>query len=127
MYLVRQTPVQRLFIKYIFSRRPAAHQSVAPTSRGMVESQSYVSRMSDVDAADGYSTVAAAAQATADGMQHHATRLQQPVKIIHKEHEAITAFCINKVRQITISLCVTLTTWLICFPPSCRRERWSPK
>ena len=26
-------------------------------------------------------------------------RMQQPVKVIHKEHEAVTAFCINKVSR----------------------------
>ena len=25
--------------------------------------------------------------------------MQDPVKIIHKEHDAVTAFCINKVRE----------------------------
>ncbi len=26
--------------------------------------------------------------------------MQDPVKIIHKDHDAVTAFCINKVRKI---------------------------
>ena len=28
-------------------------------------------------------------------------RMQEAVKIIHKEHDAVTAFCINKVTEMT--------------------------
>ena len=32
-----------------------------------------------------------------DSAYQQITRMHQPVKIIHKEHDAITSFCINKV------------------------------
>lgn len=36
--------------------------------------------------------------ASAYGLAHHQiARMHQPVKIIHKDHDAVTAFCINKV------------------------------
>ena len=50
--------------------------------------------------------------------------MQQPVKVIHKEHEAVTAFCINKVssglmaiatqkelQELDVSLLLNPNTW----------------
>ena len=95
-YLIRQKPVQKVFIKNIFGRH-------SKPSR-MPESQSYMSRLS-VEAA----AAAAAASATVvdDGgsltageyVHTQVARMHQPVKIIHKDHDAVTAFCINKVRS----------------------------
>ena len=46
-FLVRQSPVQTVFVKYIFSRRKMpAGASGLPPSGGMHESQSFVSRLS---------------------------------------------------------------------------------
>ena len=33
-----------------------------------------------------------------DSAYQQIARMHQPVKIIHKEHDAITSFCINKVK-----------------------------
>ena len=93
-YLIRQKPVQKVFIKNIFGRH-------SKPSRGIPESQSYMSRLS-VEAA------AAAAAASGTGVDDgsiaageyvhtQVARMHQPVKIIHKDHDAVTAFCINKV------------------------------
>ena len=60
--------------------------------------------------------------ATAVG--HQLARMQQPVKVIHKEHEAVTAFCINKVssglmaistqkelQELDVALLLNPNTW----------------
>ena len=98
-YLIRQKPVQRVFIKSIFGRH-------SRPSRGMPESQSYMSRLS-VEAA----AAAASATVTDDGalatgeyVHTQVARMHQPVKIIHKDHDAVTAFCINKVGPLPAGL-----------------------
>ncbi len=93
--------MQRVFIKYIFSHH-SARQMHSGAGVPLPESQSYVSRLS-LEAA-----TAAAAAAGDDSFNYggagggdpasvQIARMHQPVKIIHKEHDAVTAFCINKV------------------------------
>ena len=92
-FLVRQEPVQKYFVKFIFGLR---HQKEVALSIEDIqalkastgnEAQSYVSdsqaETSDLHDSTTYRQIA---------------RMNQPVKIIHKEHDAITSFCINKVK-----------------------------
>ena len=93
-YLIRQKPVQNVFIKSIFGRH-------SRPSRGMPESQSYMSRLSVEAAAAAAASATVAddggALATGEYVHTQVARMHQPVKIIHKDHDAVTAFCINKV------------------------------
>ena len=86
--------MQKYFVKFIFGRRYQGEsvfgglQAIkAPSgneSSNVYEAQSYVSDNqleSDLP----------------DSAYQQITRMHQPVKIIHKEHDAITSFCINKV------------------------------
>ena len=97
-YLIRQKAVQKVFIKNIFGRH--SKPSRVP------ESQSYMSRLS-VEAAAAAAAAAASATAedgsiaTGEFVHTQVARMHQPVKIIHKAHDAVTAFCINKVSSIS--------------------------
>ena len=93
-FLVRQEPVQKYFVKFIFGRRyqgesvfggiQAIKASSGNESSNVYEAQSYVSdNQLETD--------------LPDSAYQQITRMHQPVKIIHKEHDAITSFCINKV------------------------------
>jgi hypothetical protein len=68
--------------------------STANDRQIMSESQSVISRLS---------AEAAGLEAPMDGLNEALTfqlaRMNQPVKIIHKDHESVTAFCINKVKK----------------------------
>ena len=100
-YLIRQKAVQKVFIKNIFGRH--SKPSRVP------ESQSYMSRLS-VEAAAAAAAAAASATAedgsiaTGEFVHTQVARMHQPVKIIHKDHDAVTAFCINKVGPLPAGL-----------------------
>lgn len=71
-FLVRQEFVQDLFIRSIFSRQPrAAGSSTLPTMNQEVKSCS--------------------------GSETPNPHLPDPVRIIHKEQDSISAFCLNLV------------------------------
>lgn len=65
-------------------------------SQNLPESQSYVSRLS-AEAAMSVVDEAAPTSEAGTMFMHQVAKMNQPVKIIHRDHEAITAFCINKV------------------------------
>ena len=131
------------FVKYIFGKRPkpATFNMMVPS-----DSQSFVggdsAAVAAVAVAGGGAAAAAAAAAAASAamaaeenpmdaqasLAHHyhsqLAKMHQPVKIIHKEHDAISAFCINKVstglmaiatqkelQELNISLLLNPTTW----------------
>ena len=97
-FLIRQEPVQKYFVKFIFGRRYQGEstfggmQALKSGNEGsnvyVSDNQSYVSdnqlEMSEMP----------------DSAYQQITRMHQPVKIIHKEHEAVTSFCINKVCKL---------------------------
>ena len=69
---------------------------------GIHESGSFVSRLSaEAHAAQEDSGGGGAGN---EGVHHQIARMHQPVKIIHKDHDAVTAFCINKVRPVNLHL-----------------------
>ncbi|XP_046688052.1 dmX-like protein 1, partial [Homalodisca vitripennis] len=97
-YLVRQEPVQELFIRCVFGKRRSA-----PSITELVES---VSGERDRPDAAGHN-------------------LPEPVRIIHKEQDSITAFCLNnvstgllalatprEVQEMDISLLLEMPSWL---------------
>lgn len=99
-YLVRQEPVQKYFVKFIFGRRyqgesgfnnfQALKASGAGTEGSNIfEAQSCIS--------DGQMETD-----LPDSSYQQIVRMHQPVKIIHKEHDAITSFCINKVCSLIL-------------------------
>ena len=94
-YLVRQESVQKHFVKFIFGKSNVKGGLFSADLCGGVipDSQSYVS---DSGAADDLP----------DGGHAQLAKMQQPVKVIHKEHDAITAFCINKVTCPHLQSCL---------------------
>lgn len=84
-YLVRQEKVQDIFIRLVFGKRISENHPGAGAS--------------NVDAMSLYSD--AVAQEDTDSMTAvsggAAERLQDPVRIIHKDQDTIAAFCINSV------------------------------
>ena len=119
MFLVRQDKVQNFFIKFIFARKSKANalqklglNNALPTSASFIsDANTAIAAMGDEDQL-----------ATAVG--HQLARMQQPVKVIHKEHEAVTAFCINKVssglmaistqkelQELDVALLLNPNTW----------------
>ena len=121
MFLVRQNKVQNFFIKFIFARKSKANalqklgnigNNTLPTSSSFIsDANTAIAAMGDEDQL-----------ATAVG--HQLARMQQPVKVIHKEHEAVTAFCINKVssglmaistqkelQELDVALLLNPNTW----------------
>ena len=121
MFLVRQNKVQNFFIKFIFGRKSKANvlqklgnlgSNTLPTSASFIsDANTAIAAMGDEDQL-----------ATAVG--HQLARMQQPVKVIHKEHEAVTAFCINKVssglmaistqkelQELDVALLLNPNTW----------------
>ena len=78
-YLVRQESVQKIFVKYIFGRK------TKPSQQNLASTLGQTSEPSDFASYDDHY------------MLQQMARIYHPVKIIHKEHDAITAFCINKV------------------------------
>ena len=116
--------MQKVFIKYIFGRQ-SRQQRLG--RGGIPESQSYVSRLSAeaaaaavVDGGDG----SMAAAAAGEYVHTQVARMLQPVKIIHKDHDAVTAFCINKVGSLlwwnekTGLLPQMTKTKLVSWPPT---------
>ena len=84
-YLVRQEEVQKHFVKFIFGKSNVKGGLFG--GDGPVEVQSFV----------GGSEGGGLAEDNTDAGQ--IMKMQQPVKVIHKDHDAITAFCINKVNE----------------------------
>jgi hypothetical protein len=88
-YLVRQESVQKIFVKYIFGRK------TNPNQQKVVSALGQTSETSDFASYDDHY------------MLQQMARIYHPVKIIHKEHDAITAFCINKV------ICLSVVTLML--------------
>ena len=119
MYLVRQEKVQNFFIKFIFGRKAKVLTSFKGiNATALPESASFISDANTAIAAIGDEDQLAAA------VGQQLARMQQPVKVIHKEHEAITAFCINKVssglmaistqkelQELDVALLLNPNTW----------------
>lgn len=119
MYLVRQDRVQNFFIKFIFGRKAKVLTHFnGINSQALTESASFISDVNTAIAALGDEDQLAAA------VGQQLARMQQPVKVIHKEHEAITAFCINKVssglmaigtgkelQELDVALLLNPNTW----------------
>ena len=80
---MRQEEVQKHFVKFIFGKSNVKGGLFG--GDGPVEVQSFV----------GGSEGGGLAEDNTDAGQ--IMKMQQPVKVIHKDHDAITAFCINKV------------------------------
>ena len=79
---MRQEEVQKHFVKFIFGKSNVKGGLFG--GDGPVEVQSFVGGGSE----GGEDNTDAGGQIM---------KMQQPVKVIHKDHDAITAFCINKV------------------------------
>ncbi|XP_071522289.1 dmX-like protein 2 [Panulirus ornatus] len=100
-YLVRQEDVQDVFVRYIFGRKRPAPEPAQYSDHGD-------DTMSEVgDAADGSGTGEGGSEMGAEN-QHEpsehggppsetAVQSLEPVRIIHKEQDSVTAYCINKV------------------------------
>ncbi|XP_068239086.1 dmX-like protein 2 isoform X2 [Palaemon carinicauda] len=99
-YLVRQEEVQDIFVRYIFGRK-------RPAPEPAHYSDHVDDAMSDVDGLEGSGTGEGGSEM--GGESHHepsehggpssetAVQSLEPVRIIHKEQDSITSFCINKV------------------------------
>ena len=93
-FLVRQEPVQKYFVKFIFGRRFQAESgtgfggthAIKASQGNDYDTQSYISDSQNLESD------------LPDSAYQQIARMHQPVKIIHKEHDAITSFCINKVK-----------------------------
>ncbi len=119
MYLVRQDRVQNFFIKFIFGRKAKVLTHChGLNSAILAESASIISDMNTAIAALGDEDQLAAA------VGQQLARMQQPVKVIHKEHEAVNGFCINKVssglmaiatakelQELDVALLLNPNTW----------------
>lgn len=96
--------MQKYFVKFIFGRRHQggvgiggiqalkASNAAANEGSNVYEAQSYISDSqvdSDFPDSAAYQQIA---------------RMHQPVKVIHKEHDAITSFCINKVEVGSVTI-----------------------
>eukprot|EP00094_Tigriopus_californicus_P002839 TCALIF_02737-PA protein Name:"Similar to DMXL1 DmX-like protein 1 (Homo sapiens)" AED:0.22 eAED:0.22 QI:0/0.72/0.68/1/1/1/19/158/2211 len=109
-----------------FLRSPintSGYGNVSITTQNMPESQSYVSRLS-AEAVLSVVDEAAPAGEAGTMFMHQVAKMNLPVKIIHRDHEAITAFCINKVssglmtissqkeiQELNISLLLNPVSW----------------
>ncbi|XP_076053753.1 rabconnectin-3 alpha isoform X2 [Oratosquilla oratoria] len=104
-YLVRQEHVQHVFVRYIFGRK-----------RPIPEPVQHIEEEEDMsdsgDGLDGTGTEVAseagAGESHHDTSEHVASENNQmslePVKVIHKDQDSITAFCINKINPGSIAL-----------------------
>ena len=92
--MVRQEPVQKYFVKFIFGRR---YQGESVFGGGQAIKASSGNEGSNVYEAQSYVSDNQLDSDMPDSAYQQITRMHQPVKIIHKEHDAITSFCINKV------------------------------
>ncbi|XP_069954424.1 dmX-like protein 2 isoform X5 [Cherax quadricarinatus] len=128
-YLVRQEEVQEVFVRYIFGRKRPTPEPVQYSDHGEEV-------MSDVgDGVDGSGTGEGGSEMGAaenqEPSEHGAPPLEsavqslEPLRIIHKEQDSITAFCINKVnaglmavatvrevQELNVSLLLDHPTWL---------------
>ena len=93
-FLVRQESVQKYFVKYIFGRRYHGESTF-----GGVQALKAGNEGSNVYISDNQSYISDSQLENdlPDSAYQQITRMHQPVKIIHKEHDAVTSFCINKV------------------------------
>jgi len=118
MFLVRQECIQNFFIKFIFGRKAKPVNFRGMNTDVLHESASFISDANTAIAATGDEDQLAVAV----GLQLE--RMKQPVKIIHKEQDAVTAFCINKVssglmaistqkelQELDVSLLLNPNTW----------------
>ena len=93
-YLVRQEPVQKYFVKFIFGKRQVPG---AALTTGCLAIRSAAAGNDDTQSFASDTQTAGAESDLPDSAYQQLARMHQPVKIIHKEHDAITSFCINKV------------------------------
>ena len=93
-FLVRQEPVQKYFVKFIFGRR---FQTASGTGFGETHAINKASQGNDYDTQSYISDSQNLESDLPDSAYQQIARMHQPVKIIHKEHDAITSFCINNV------------------------------
>ncbi|KYM98277.1 DmX-like protein 2 [Cyphomyrmex costatus] len=104
-YLVRQELVQDIFIRAVFGKRRSL-STILESSQSVVDS---VHRGTGED----------------KGSDSGTTSLPEPVRIIHKEQDSISAFCLNQVnpglmalatprevQEMNISLLLELPSWL---------------
>lgn len=78
-YLVRQESVQDIFIRAVFGKRRS------------------LSSILDTNHSGGDSVTRGATSGEDKGSDSGTTSLPEPVRIIHKEQDSISAFCLNQV------------------------------
>ncbi|XP_031780869.1 dmX-like protein 2 isoform X2 [Nasonia vitripennis] len=106
-YLVRQESVQDIFIRAVFGKRRS------------------LSSILDTNHSGGDSATRGASSGEDKGSDSGTTSLPEPVRIIHKEQDSISAFCLNQVnsglmalatprevQEMDISLLLELPSWL---------------
>ncbi|XP_058802358.1 dmX-like protein 2 isoform X2 [Phymastichus coffea] len=106
-YLVRQESIQEIFIRAVFGKRRSLSSILEPSHGG----------------AD--NTTRGSATGEDKGSDSGTTSLPEPVRIIHKEQDSISAFCLNQVnsglmalatprevQEMDISLLLELPSWL---------------
>ncbi|CAB4063326.1 unnamed protein product [Lepeophtheirus salmonis] len=87
-FLIRQQPVQHVFIKHIFGKRKVIGDSPTLSSR-VIDTNSSALKCA------GPSSYSSEGDAS-ESFQYQILKMNKPVKVIHKEQDGITAFCINK-------------------------------
>jgi len=114
-YLIRQPTTQKVFIKFIFGRKSKKPLLAAPDDTlsqvagvggegpGFMGLGAGAAALAPALVGAGADALAAGAAGTYhEARKEQMRRMVDPVKVIHKEHDAITAFCINKV---SFSIC----------------------
>jgi hypothetical protein len=89
--LVREDSVQDYFIRFVFGRKRAEDTM-------SLWEMSMEARMKTSDRGDGTGTGSVAGGDEDDEDGGGSCNTIGPVRIVHKEHESISAFCVNQVR-----------------------------
>ncbi|KAK3861276.1 hypothetical protein Pcinc_032726 [Petrolisthes cinctipes] len=128
-YLVRQEEVQDVFVRYIFARKRPLPDPPQPSDHG----EDNTSELGE-GGMDGSGTGEGGSEAGVESHQEasehggptsETLHSLEPVRIIHKEQDSITSFCINKVnaglmavgtvkevQELDISLLLNHPSWL---------------
>lgn len=97
-YLVRIEMVQEIFIRAVFGKKKPS-PNLSDTAVGSVTNSG-----NDSGTPIGNESAGGAATAAGGGAPAHLQNIPEPVRIIHKDQEQISAFCLNVVNPGLLSL-----------------------
>ncbi|XP_046400831.1 dmX-like protein 2 isoform X2 [Ischnura elegans] len=124
-FLVRHEEVQDIFIRAVFGKRRSILATINGGSGGLGLGGGLGDLQDSKEQGGSSNAVGSSGGGAGDGTGPSAASLPEPVRIIHKEQDSISAFCLNEVtpgflalatprevQEMDISLLLELPNWL---------------